>query len=52
MNHLFRELAPITDAAWTQIEEEATRSLRHFLAGRKLIDVSGPQPVIGKGRAL
>ena len=42
MNHLFRELAPITDPAWAQIEEEATRSLRHFLAGRKLIDMSGP----------
>jgi uncharacterized linocin/CFP29 family protein len=42
VNHLFRELAPITDTAWTQIEEEATRSLRHFLAGRKLLDVSGP----------
>ncbi len=42
MNHLFRELAPITDSAWSQIEAEATRSLRHFLAGRKLIDMSGP----------
>ena len=42
MNHLFRELAPITESAWEQIEDEATRSLRHFLAGRKLIDVSGP----------
>ncbi len=42
MNHLFRELAPITDSAWEQIEEEATRSLRHFLAARKLLDVSGP----------
>ena len=42
MNHLFRELAPITDSAWEQIDEEADRSLRHFLAGRKLLDLSGP----------
>lgn len=42
MNHLFRELAPVTDEAWEQISDEATRSLRHFLAGRKLVDVSGP----------
>lgn len=48
MNHLFRELAPVTDTAWGQIEDEATRSLRHFLAGRKLVDVSGPH---GWGRS-
>jgi len=42
VNHLFAELAPVTDNAWAQIEEEATRSLRHFLAGRKLVDVDGP----------
>lgn len=42
MNHLTRELAPITDAAWAQIDEEAGRSLKHFLAGRRLLDVSGP----------
>lgn len=48
MNHLFRELAPVTDSAWHQIEEEATRSLRHFLAGRKLVEVSGPH---GWGRS-
>jgi uncharacterized linocin/CFP29 family protein len=37
-----RDKAPITEAAWAQIEEEATRSLKHFLAGRKLVDFSGP----------
>lgn len=42
MNHHFRQLAPITAEAWTQIEDEATRSLRHFLAGRKVVDISGP----------
>ena len=42
MNHLMRELAPITDGAWTQIDEEAGRSLKHFLAARRLVDFSGP----------
>jgi len=42
VNHLMRDQAPITDAAWAQIEAEATRSLEHFLAGRKLVDFSGP----------
>jgi len=31
MNNLHRELAPISDAAWTQIEEEATRTLKEHL---------------------
>ncbi len=42
MNHLMRELAPITDGAWAQIDEEASRSLKHFLAARRLVDFSGP----------
>jgi uncharacterized linocin/CFP29 family protein len=42
VNHLRRELAPVTDAAWEQIDNEARRSLRHFLSARKLIDMSGP----------
>ena len=42
MNHLTKELAPVSDAAWAQIDEEAARSLKHFLAGRRLLDVSGP----------
>jgi uncharacterized linocin/CFP29 family protein len=42
MNHLMRELAPITDEAWTQIDDEATRSLKHYLAARRLVDFSGP----------
>src|SRR5215468_2179418 len=43
MNHLFHELAPVTDAAWAEIEEEASRTLKHFLTGRRLVDVSGPK---------
>lgn len=42
MNHLFRELAPISDRAWDEICDEATRVLRQFLAARKTVDVLGP----------
>jgi uncharacterized linocin/CFP29 family protein len=37
-----RELAPITGAAWEQIDEEASRSIKHYLAGRRLVDFTGP----------
>jgi len=39
MNNLHRELAPIADAAWAQIEEETTRTLKRYLAGRRVVDV-------------
>src|ERR1700728_3438379 len=42
MNNLHRELAPISDAAWAQIEEEAKRTLKRYLAGRRVVDVEGP----------
>jgi uncharacterized linocin/CFP29 family protein len=42
VNHLLHDLAPITDAAWEQINEEATRSLKHFLAARRVVDFDGP----------
>jgi uncharacterized linocin/CFP29 family protein len=42
MNNLHRELAPISDAAWSQIEEEASRTLKRYLAGRRVVDVPGP----------
>jgi uncharacterized linocin/CFP29 family protein len=42
MNNLHRELAPISDAAWADIEEEATRTLKRYLAGRRVVDVHGP----------
>jgi uncharacterized linocin/CFP29 family protein len=38
MNNLHRELAPISDAAWSQIEEETTRTLKRYLAGRRVVD--------------
>ena len=39
MNNLHRELAPISDAAWAQIEEETTRTLKRHLAGRRVVDM-------------
>src|SRR6476661_4380027 len=42
MNNLHRELAPISDTAWGQIEEEASRTLKRYLAGRRVVDVQGP----------
>ena len=42
MNNLHRELAPISDAAWAGIEEEATRTLKRYLAARRVVDVEGP----------
>jgi uncharacterized linocin/CFP29 family protein len=41
MNNLHRELAPIADAAWADIEEETTRTLKRHLAGRRVVDVHG-----------
>jgi uncharacterized linocin/CFP29 family protein len=42
MNNLHRELAPISDAAWAQIEDETSRTLKRYLAGRRVVDVGGP----------
>ena len=42
MNNLHRELAPISDAAWAQIEEEVARTFKRYVAGRRAIDVKGP----------
>jgi uncharacterized linocin/CFP29 family protein len=42
MNNLHRELAPISDAAWADIEAETTRTLKRYLAGRRVVDVQGP----------
>ena len=42
MNNLYRELAPISDAAWAQIEEETSRTLKRYLAGRRVVDVHSP----------
>jgi uncharacterized linocin/CFP29 family protein len=41
MNNLHRELAPISESAWAQIEEEASRTLKRHLAARRVVDVPG-----------
>ncbi len=55
MDHLLRDLAPIGDAAWREIDAEAARTLRRTLAGRKLVDFTGPLgwdvSAVGRGRA-
>ena len=42
MSHLLREHAPITEKAWSLIDEEARERLTPALAARKLVDFSGP----------
>ena len=42
MNNLHRDLAPISDSAWSQIEEEVSRTIKRYLAGRRVVDVHGP----------
>jgi uncharacterized linocin/CFP29 family protein len=56
MNNLHRELAPISDAAWAEIEEETTRTLKRYLAARRVVDVPTPGgvslPAVGTGHLL
>ena len=55
MNHLLRELAPISTAGWQEIEREASRTLKATLAARRLVDFVGPAgwtaSAIGLGRS-
>ena len=41
-NNLHRSLAPISDGAWRQIEQEAARTIKRNLAARRVVDVTGP----------
>lgn len=56
MINLYRELAPITDSAWAEIENEAGRTFRRHVAGRRVVDVSeqgGPvAAAVGTGHLL
>jgi uncharacterized linocin/CFP29 family protein len=56
MNNLHRELAPISEAAWADIEEEASRTLKRHLAARRVVDVQGPKGLelsaVGTGHVL
>jgi uncharacterized linocin/CFP29 family protein len=55
MSHLLREHAPITEAAWRLIDDEARARLTPALAARKLVDFAGPHgwehSAVGLGRA-
>jgi uncharacterized linocin/CFP29 family protein len=42
MNHLLRSHAPISDAGWELLDQEARDRLAPALAARKLVDFSGP----------
>ena len=42
MNHLLRNQAPISDAGWKLLDDEARERLTPALAARKLVDFSGP----------
>jgi uncharacterized linocin/CFP29 family protein len=54
VNHLLRGLAPITDAGWKAIEDDAKPRLATYLAARKLVDFTGPagwgHSAVGLGR--
>ncbi|GAA3908238.1 family 1 encapsulin nanocompartment shell protein [Streptomyces lannensis] len=39
MNNLHRQLAPMSDAAWADLEAEARRTFKAHVAGRRLVDV-------------
>ena len=55
MSTLFRALAPVSSAAWPEIEKEAKWTLKTSLAARKLVDFSGPHGLamsaVGTGRS-
>jgi uncharacterized linocin/CFP29 family protein len=42
MNNLYRDLAPITELAWAEIELEAGRTFKRHIAGRRIVEVSDP----------
>jgi uncharacterized linocin/CFP29 family protein len=42
MSHLLREFAPITEASWSLIDDEARERLTPALAARSLVDFAGP----------
>ncbi|WP_033826025.1 family 1 encapsulin nanocompartment shell protein [Kitasatospora sp. MBT63] len=42
MDNLHRELAPISAAAWADLEEEARRTFTRHVAARRLVDVPEP----------
>lgn len=51
---LYRDLAPISEKAWEEIDETASEVLKSYLTGRKVVKVNGPKGldhnVITEGR--
>ncbi len=45
MDFLKRSVAPITDEAWEEIDEQAKTILKGNLSGRKMVDVKGPHGI-------
>lgn len=43
MNHLLRELAPVSDLGWQVLDDEARQRLSPALAARRLVDFAGPK---------
>jgi len=43
MNRLLREIAPVTEQAWREIEAEARRTLKTLLAARRFAGFTGPK---------
>lgn len=43
MSNLHRRLAPISESAWAGIEQEATRTFRRNVAGRRMVDLPEPR---------
>jgi len=43
MNHLLRELAPVSELGWQTLDDEARQRLAPALAARRLVDFSGPK---------
>jgi uncharacterized linocin/CFP29 family protein len=54
MNNLYRDMAPVTEAAWADIEQEAARTFKRHIAGHRVVDVSEPAgptaAAVGTGR--
>lgn len=42
MDDLLRQLAPVSEPAWEEIETEARRALKGTLGARRIVDFSGP----------
>lgn len=43
MDNLHRRLAPISSAAWEDMEEEARRTLKRYMGARRVVDLVGPK---------